>query len=138
MQEARCGTRSRVSRITPRAAGGAKPLRHRGCPHLIFRRSHTCHMTYHILSAAVLDSLSYDLVRSFSLLPKMENWASCLTPTFLFLLCLTHSGVCSVLDLHSPYLIQSFGSALHCCNDFLPSLCHYFSTHSFSFSHHDV
>ena len=28
MQEARCGTRSWVSRITPRAAGGAKPLRH--------------------------------------------------------------------------------------------------------------
>ena len=31
-QEARCGTRSRVSRITPQAAGGAKPLHHRGCP----------------------------------------------------------------------------------------------------------
>ena len=29
---ARCGTRSRVSRITPQAAGGAKPLCHRGCP----------------------------------------------------------------------------------------------------------
>ena len=32
MQGARCGTRSRVSRVTPQAAGGAKPLRHRGCP----------------------------------------------------------------------------------------------------------
>ena len=32
MQEARCGTRSWVSRITPQAAGGAKPLHHRGCP----------------------------------------------------------------------------------------------------------
>ena len=32
MQGARCGTQSRVSRITPQAAGGAKPLRHRGCP----------------------------------------------------------------------------------------------------------
>ena len=32
MQGARCGTRSRVSRITPWAAGGAKPLRHQGCP----------------------------------------------------------------------------------------------------------
>ena len=32
MQGARCGTGSRVSRITPQAAGGAKPLRHRGCP----------------------------------------------------------------------------------------------------------
>ena len=31
-QEARCGTRSRVSRITPQAAGGVKPLRHRGHP----------------------------------------------------------------------------------------------------------
>ena len=35
MQGARCGTRSRVSRITPRAAGGAKPLRHWGCPSLL-------------------------------------------------------------------------------------------------------
>ena len=32
VQEARHGTRSWVSRITPRAAGGAKPLRHWGCP----------------------------------------------------------------------------------------------------------
>ena len=32
MQGARCGTRSWVSRITLWAAGGAKPLRHRGCP----------------------------------------------------------------------------------------------------------
>ena len=36
MQEAQCGTRSRVSRITPQAAGGAKLLRHRGCPPNIF------------------------------------------------------------------------------------------------------
>ena len=32
MQGARCGTRSRVPRIKPRAAGGAKPLHHLGCP----------------------------------------------------------------------------------------------------------
>ena len=32
MQGARHGTRSRVSRITPWAEGGAKPLSHRGCP----------------------------------------------------------------------------------------------------------
>ena len=32
MQGAQCGTWSWVSRITPWAAGGAKPLRHRGCP----------------------------------------------------------------------------------------------------------
>ena len=32
MQEARRGTRSRVSRITPWAEGGAKPLSHPGCP----------------------------------------------------------------------------------------------------------
>ena len=31
-QGAQCGTRFRVSRIIPPAAGGAKPLRHRGCP----------------------------------------------------------------------------------------------------------
>ena len=32
MQGALCGTQSRVSRITPQAAGGTKPLCHRGCP----------------------------------------------------------------------------------------------------------
>ena len=32
MQGAQCGTRSRVFRITPQAAGGTKPLCHRGCP----------------------------------------------------------------------------------------------------------
>ena len=32
MQGTRRGTRSRVSRITPWAAGGTKPLCHRGCP----------------------------------------------------------------------------------------------------------
>ena len=32
MQEAQRGTRSWVSRFTPWAAGGAKPLRHWGCP----------------------------------------------------------------------------------------------------------
>ena len=37
MQRARRGTRSRDSRIMPWAAGGAKPLRHRGCPLLSFR-----------------------------------------------------------------------------------------------------
>ena len=32
MQGARCGTRSRGSRVTPWAAGSAKPLSHLGCP----------------------------------------------------------------------------------------------------------
>ena len=32
MQGPRCGTRSRVSRITPQAKGGAKLLSHWGCP----------------------------------------------------------------------------------------------------------
>ena len=32
MQGAHRGTGSRVSRVTPWAEGGAKPLRHRGCP----------------------------------------------------------------------------------------------------------
>ena len=32
MQGAQHGTPSRVSRITPQAAGGAKPLRKRDCP----------------------------------------------------------------------------------------------------------
>ena len=32
MQGVRCGTPSWDPRITPQAAGGANPLRHRGCP----------------------------------------------------------------------------------------------------------
>ena len=36
MQGAGRGTRSQVPMITPWAAGGAKPLRHRGCPMLDF------------------------------------------------------------------------------------------------------
>ena len=32
MQGARCGTRSQVSRITPWAKGGTKPLSYLGCP----------------------------------------------------------------------------------------------------------
>ena len=36
MQGARRGTRSWVSRITPWAAGGAKPLCHQGCPNVFF------------------------------------------------------------------------------------------------------
>ena len=43
MQEARRGTRSRVSRITPRAAGGAEPLRHHGCPH-VFSLTHMVYL----------------------------------------------------------------------------------------------
>ena len=34
--EARRGTRSRVSRITPGAEDGAKPLSHPGCPEIYF------------------------------------------------------------------------------------------------------
>ena len=34
MQGARHGTQSRVSRTTPQAEGGAKPLGHQGCPYL--------------------------------------------------------------------------------------------------------
>ena len=34
-QGARCGTQSRVSRITPWAEGGAKPLSHLGCPETV-------------------------------------------------------------------------------------------------------
>ena len=36
MQGAQNWTRSRVFKITPWAAGGAKPMRHRACPHLWF------------------------------------------------------------------------------------------------------
>ena len=38
MQEAQCGTRSRVSWTTPWAKGGAKPLSHQGCPSSFFRK----------------------------------------------------------------------------------------------------
>ena len=34
MQGTRCGTPSRVSRITPWVEGGAKPLSHSGCPRI--------------------------------------------------------------------------------------------------------
>ena len=37
MQGARCGTWSWVSRITPWAEGGAKPLSHPGCPTISFK-----------------------------------------------------------------------------------------------------
>ena len=36
MQGTRHGTRSRVSRITPWAAGGVKLLCHQGCPGIVF------------------------------------------------------------------------------------------------------
>ena len=36
MQGARCGTRSRVSRIMSWAKGSAEPLDHLGCPRCIF------------------------------------------------------------------------------------------------------
>ena len=38
MQGARRGTRSRVSRIAPWAAGGAKPLRHPGIPQFSYSK----------------------------------------------------------------------------------------------------
>ena len=45
MQGAQRGTRSQVSRITPQAEGGTKPLSHWGCPGLAFKRGlvfHSC------------------------------------------------------------------------------------------------
>ena len=45
MQRTRHGTRFRVSRIRPWAVGGAKPLRHQGCPISKFLKQtigHTC------------------------------------------------------------------------------------------------
>ena len=50
MQEARGGTRSRVSRITPQAEGSAKPLGHRGCPYKV-----------NILTALILKGLLFFL-----------------------------------------------------------------------------
>ena len=38
IQETRCGTGSQVSRITPWAEGGTKPLSHPGCPQNPFNR----------------------------------------------------------------------------------------------------
>ena len=43
MQGARCGTRSRDSRITPRAEGGAKPLSHPGCPNELLLKNNIWH-----------------------------------------------------------------------------------------------
>ena len=45
MQEARYGTPSWVSRITPQAAGGAKPLRHQGYPNTDGFRRPTSHFS---------------------------------------------------------------------------------------------
>ena len=36
MQGAQCETRSQVSRITPWAEGGAKPLGPQGCPYIVY------------------------------------------------------------------------------------------------------
>ena len=49
MQGARRGTRSRASRITPQAAGGDKPLRHRGCP-LLSSLKHALHLGVPLLN----------------------------------------------------------------------------------------
>ena len=43
-QGARRGTRSRVSTITPRAAGSAKPLRYGGRPEDNFQCRQSCHL----------------------------------------------------------------------------------------------
>ena len=49
MQGARRGTWSEVSRITPWAEGGAKPLGHRGCPIFNFlKKLHTVSKVFYI------------------------------------------------------------------------------------------
>ena len=50
MQGALCGTRSRVSRITPQAKGGAKPLSHQGCPYLLLFKRMMAYPIYSFVS----------------------------------------------------------------------------------------
>ena len=78
MQEARCGTRCRVFRITPWAAGGTKPLRHGGCPKLeIFNKSsiilkiktNNTSIILKISAKSVLSLVTYS--RAWELLPEL-------------------------------------------------------------------
>ena len=52
MQGARRGTRSQVSRITPRAEGSTKPLSHQGCPSQLPLKQ--CRPTPYIFSLMVI------------------------------------------------------------------------------------
>ena len=49
MQGSQCGTRSWVSRVTPWAEGGAKPLSHLGCPNLTHLNWHSGHIPNSLL-----------------------------------------------------------------------------------------
>ena len=63
MQEAQHGTRSQVSRITPWAAGSAKPLRHWGCPLFYFFRFDSIvliRIDLILFDLIILDSIRFD------------------------------------------------------------------------------
>ena len=79
MQGTQCGTRSWVSRITSRAAGSAKLLRHQGCPlHISIKLSK--HYTRFKFSVSYM----------INLLPHSGNIIYALIFIFLFF----HSQVC--------------------------------------------
>ena len=54
MQEAQCGTQSRVSRITPWAESSTKPLSHPGCPSLCIYVFFFCICPYTIVKVSHL------------------------------------------------------------------------------------
>ena len=54
LPEARRRTRSQVSRITPRAAGGAKPLCHQGCPVCYILKNITSICLFNVLLKIVI------------------------------------------------------------------------------------
>ena len=56
MQGSRCGTPSQMSRITPWAEGGAKPLSHPGCPkNVLFFISFLCLLALRCLAQCYLE-----------------------------------------------------------------------------------
>ena len=65
MQGDRRGTRSLVSRITPWAEGGAKPLSHPDCPILKLSNLYPCYVFFFFFSVAILKLLLLLLLRFY-------------------------------------------------------------------------
>ena len=63
-QGARCGTRSRVSRITAQAEGNAKPLSHLGCPTADLKRD--SRRPSHAPVSSVYMETGHSFIRPFS------------------------------------------------------------------------
>ncbi|CAD7670245.1 unnamed protein product [Nyctereutes procyonoides] len=100
MQGARQGTRFRDSRITPRAAGGAKPLSHPGCPNFQILR---------------ISEKEFILINSFStLLSKEPNAGLHLRSNYVFLFSFYLQSDDSNLDMTS---LQELGFETQTCHN---------------------